>query len=146
MSHIPGHNVAADGGAGSQHDQNCDQLCLAKAQKHRHRKKERTQTDQLHEACRECRPHTEFRFAPVKGSAHCHDITYEYDCIFEKLVEELKPYDFVVNCRGNLVNLRHIEKIKGFNIYLDNGKELQIAQKRSSDFREEVNKFLQRNS
>ena len=74
------------------------------------------------------------------------DITYEYDCIFEKLVEELKPYDFVVNCRGNLVNLRHIEKIKGFNIYLDNGKELQIAQKRSSDFREEVNKFLQRNS
>ena len=25
------------------------------------------------------------------------DITYEYDCIFEKLVEELQPYDFVVN-------------------------------------------------
>ena len=74
------------------------------------------------------------------------DITYEYDCIFEKLVEELQPYDFVVNCRGNLVNLRHIEKIKGFTIYLDNGKELQIAQKRSSEFREEVNKFLQKNS
>ena len=74
------------------------------------------------------------------------DITYEYDCIFEKLVEELQPYAFVVNCRGNLVNLRHIEKIKGFIIYMDNGKELQIAQKRSSDFREEVNKFLQKNS
>ena len=74
------------------------------------------------------------------------DITYEYDCIFEKLVEELQPYDFVVNCRGNLVNLRHIEKIKDFIIYMDNGKELQIAQRRSNDFREEVNKFLQRNS
>ena len=74
------------------------------------------------------------------------DITYEYDCIFEKLVEELQPYDFVVNCRGNLVNLRHIEKIKGFIIYMDNGKELQIAQRRSNDFREEVNKFLQKNS
>ena len=74
------------------------------------------------------------------------DITYEYDCIFEKLVEELQPYDFVVNCRGNLVNLRHIEKIKGFIIYMDNGKELQIAQRRSNDFREEVNKFLRRNS
>lgn len=47
---------------------------------------------------------------------------------------------------ANLVNLRHIEKIKGFTIYMDNGKELQIAQKRSSDFREEVNKFLQKNS
>ena len=52
----------------------------------------------------------------------------------------------IVNCRGNLVNLRHIEKIKGFIIYMDNGKELQIAQRRSNDFREEVNKFLQKNS
>ena len=33
-----------------------------------------------------------------------------------------------MNCRGNLVNLRHIEKIKDFIIYMDNGKELQIAQ------------------
>ena len=29
---------------------------------------------------------------------------------------------------------------------MDNGKELQIAQRRSNDFREEVNKFLQKNS
>lgn len=74
------------------------------------------------------------------------DETYEYACIFEKLVEELQQYDFAVNCRGNLVNLRHIEKIKGFIIYLDNGKELQIAQKRIADFRLSMNEFLQRNS
>ena len=74
------------------------------------------------------------------------DETYEYACIFEKLVEELQQYDFVVNCRGNLVNLKHIEKIKGFIIYLDNGKELQIAQKRIADFRLSMNEFLQRNS
>lgn len=74
------------------------------------------------------------------------DETYEYECIFEKLVEELQQYDFVVNCRGNLVNLRHIEKIKGFYIYLDNGKILQIAQKRSAGFKEKMNMFLQRNS
>lgn len=74
------------------------------------------------------------------------DETYEYECIFEKLAEDLQQYDFVVNCRGNLVNLRHIEKIKGFTIYLDNGKELQIAQKRSVDFKEKMNVFLQKNS
>ena len=74
------------------------------------------------------------------------DETYEYECIFEKLVEELQQYNFAVNCRGNLVNLRHIEKIKGFSIYLDNGKELQIAQKRSVDFKEKMNAFLQKNS
>ena len=34
------------------------------------------------------------------------DITYEYDCIFEKLVEELQPYDFVVNCRGKVLRSR----------------------------------------
>lgn len=71
---------------------------------------------------------------------------YEYECVFEKLVEELQQYDFVVNCRGNLVNLRHIERIKGFSIYLDSGKELQIAQKRSADFKKSMNEFLQRNS
>ncbi len=74
------------------------------------------------------------------------DETYECECVFEKLVEELKQYDFVVNCRGNLVNLSHIEKIKGFSLFLDNGKELQIAQKRIVDFRSSMNEFLQRNS
>ena len=74
------------------------------------------------------------------------DETYECECVFEKLVEELQQYDFVVNCRGNLVNLSHIEKIKGFSIFLDNGKELQIAQKRIVDFRTKMNEFLQRNS
>ncbi len=72
--------------------------------------------------------------------------TYECECVFEKLVEELKQYNFVVNCRGNLVNLSHIEKIKGFSIYLDNGKELPIAQKRIVDFRLSMNEFLQKNS
>ena len=74
------------------------------------------------------------------------DETYECECVFEKLVEELQQYDFVVNCRGNLVNLSHIEKIKGFSIFLDNGKELHIAQKRIVDFRTKMNEFLQRNS
>lgn len=74
------------------------------------------------------------------------DETYECECVFEKLVEELQQYDFVVNCRGNLVNLSHIEKIKGFSIFLDNGKELQIAQKCIVDFRTKMNEFLQRNS
>ena len=74
------------------------------------------------------------------------DETYECECVFEKLVEELQQYDFVVNCRGNLVNLSHIEKIKGFSIFLDNVKELQIAQKLIVDFRTKMNEFLQRNS
>lgn len=71
---------------------------------------------------------------------------YECECVFEKLSEELKQYDFVVNCRGNLVNLSHVQRIKGYVLYLDNGKELAIAQKRIVDFRVQMNEFLQRNS
>lgn len=71
---------------------------------------------------------------------------YECDCVFEKLVEELEPYGFAVNSRGSLVNLSHVEKIKGFVVYLDNGNELSIAQKRIMEFREKLNAFLQGNT
>lgn len=74
------------------------------------------------------------------------DERYECDCVFEKLAEELGQYDFAVNSRGNLVNLRHVEKIKGLMVFLDNGKELPIAQKRIAEFREKLNGFLQGNS
>ena len=79
-----------------------------------------------------------------KAAIIMEDCRYECECTFENLVEELHPYDFAVNHRGCLINVRHIEKIQGFHIYLDNGKELSLAQKRSSDFREEMNKFLQK--
>lgn len=72
--------------------------------------------------------------------------TYECECIFENLVKELEQYDFTVNSRGSLVNLYHVEKIKGFILHLDSGKELQIAQKRMINFRKRLNEFLQRNS
>ncbi|MBR1391170.1 MAG: response regulator transcription factor [Lachnospiraceae bacterium] len=71
--------------------------------------------------------------------------TYEYECVFETLVKEMEQYDFAVNCRGYLVNLCHIAKIKGYVLYLDNGQELPIAQKRMEGFRLKINTFLQSN-
>ncbi len=55
---------------------------------------------------------------------------YEYSYVMEKLAGELEGYGFAVNCRGNLVNLRHISKIKGYDIYMDNGQILALSQKR----------------
>lgn len=72
--------------------------------------------------------------------------TYEYDCTFGSVVEEFLKYDFAVNCRGMMVNLRHILKMKGYTAFLDNGMELPIAQKRMEDFRKTLNEFLQKNS
>ena len=70
------------------------------------------------------------------------DRTYEYFCVMEDLARELEKYGFAVNCRGNLVNLRHIVKIKGYNIYLDNGQILSLAQKRTVQFKEKLNEFI----
>ena len=72
------------------------------------------------------------------------ETVYEYSYVMEKLVDELKDYGFVVNCRGSLVNLRHISKIKGYNIYMDNGQILALSQKRVAQFKEEMNEFIHR--
>lgn len=55
---------------------------------------------------------------------------YEFSYIMKKLAAELAAYGFMINARGSLVNLRHIVKIKGYDIYLDNGKILNLSQKR----------------
>lgn len=71
--------------------------------------------------------------------------TYEYPCVMEKLAGELENQGFVVNCRGNLINLRHVVKIKGYEIYMDNGGILPLSQRRVADFKEKLNDFLNNN-
>lgn len=70
--------------------------------------------------------------------------TYEYECVFETLTKELECHNFAVNCRGSLVNLSHVVKIKGGKIYLDNEHTLSLSQKRVADFKKRLNEFLQK--
>lgn len=72
--------------------------------------------------------------------------TYVYKCVFKKVVEELEQYGFVEICRGYLVNLRHVAKIKGYTVYMDNDRELHVSQCRLADFKKRLNAFVQRNS
>lgn len=67
---------------------------------------------------------------------------YEYSYVMEKLADDLEDYGFAVNCRGNLVNLQHIVKIKGYNVYMDNGQILALSQKRVAEFKEKMNEFI----
>lgn len=68
--------------------------------------------------------------------------TYEFSYVMESLVKELEGYGFAVNRRGMLVNLRHISKIKGYELYMDNGKVLALSQKRVAGFKEKMNEFI----
>lgn len=70
---------------------------------------------------------------------------YEFSYVMDKLSKELEVYGFVVNCRGSLVNLRHIIKIKGYDIYMDNGETLILSQKRAVEFKEKMNIFIHNN-
>lgn len=70
------------------------------------------------------------------------DKVYFYASVFERLSKQLENYGFAVNCRGSIINLSHIKRLKGYTIYLDNGEELLLTQKRVSDFKEKMNTYL----
>lgn len=72
----------------------------------------------------------------------CKEECYKFPYVMEILAEELKSSGFAVNCRGMLVNMLHIRKIKGYTIYLDNGKELPLSQKRKAEFAKQLNAFM----
>ena len=65
-----------------------------------------------------------------KAAIILEDCRYECECTFENLVEELQPYDFAVNHRGCLVNLRHIEKIRDFIFIWTMGKNCPLPKKK----------------
>lgn len=75
----------------------------------------------------------------------CQNNCYEFSYVMEKLANELKESGFEVNCRGMLVNMRHIRKIKGYALFMDNGQELALSQKRKADFVKRMNVFMHNN-
>lgn len=81
-----------------------------------------------------------------KVSIILEERTYICSCVMEKLTEELENYGFSTNYRGQLVNLRYISKIKGYDIYLYGGKKLPLSQKRAVEFKKIMNDFLHDNN
>lgn len=75
--------------------------------------------------------------------------TWEKEYIFVRqlkaVIELMKPYPFVRYHQNYLVNLQHVQKIKGYDVYLKNGDTLPVSQKKSAKFREQLNKFVQCN-
>lgn len=72
----------------------------------------------------------------------CQNDYYKFSYVMEKLTSELRELGFEVNCRGMLVNMRHIRKVKGYLLYMDNGQELSLSQKRKADFVKRMNVFM----
>lgn len=62
--------------------------------------------------------------------------------VMDELAEELKKENFAINSRGQLVNLKHIVTLKGYDLYLDNGENLRISKRRITAFKKQINDFL----
>lgn len=64
--------------------------------------------------------------------------TWEKEYIFVRqpkaVIELMKPYPFVRCHQNYLVNLQHVQKIKGYDVYLKNGDTLPVSQKSPPSF------------
>lgn len=61
----------------------------------------------------------------------------------KQLFEKLSKYNFEAPHKSYIVNMVHIKLIKGFNIELENGVTIPLAQKRAVIFKKRFNNFLQ---
>lgn len=64
----------------------------------------------------------------------------------KELSSKFSPYSFYSPHKSYLVNLKHISYIKGFDIFLDSGTILPLAQKRAVYFKSIFQQYLERKS
>ncbi len=70
---------------------------------------------------------------------------YYFTGKMKNLIQKVQIYNFESCHQNYLVNLKFVSKIKGYDIYLEDKEQLPVSQKRSSDFRKKLNKFIQGN-
>ena len=67
---------------------------------------------------------------------------YEYTDVISSLEARMQPYGFETSCRGILVNLRNVMKIKGYEVILRNGASVPLSQKRVMEFKKRLNECV----
>lgn len=63
----------------------------------------------------------------------------------KNLIDKMDAYSFESCHQSYLINLKYVKKIKGYDVYLKNGEKLPVSQKKSAEFREKMNLFIQKN-
>lgn len=67
---------------------------------------------------------------------------YIYTEAMNKLEEKTRPLGFEMCCRGILVNLERVMRIKMYDILLDTGGKVPLSQRRVKEFKERMNEYL----
>lgn len=68
---------------------------------------------------------------------------YEATYSLKQLLEKLHQYNFASPHKSFIVNMLHVKSIKGFEIIMENGECIPLAQKRAVEFKATFNDFLQ---
>ena len=66
---------------------------------------------------------------------------YQERISLEQILEELGEAEFMMIERGFIVNITHIDSVKGRTILLDNGEQLSISRGRYAEVRERLHTF-----
>lgn len=67
---------------------------------------------------------------------------YEYPGIISELAENQRQNGFETSCRGILVNLNNVMKIRGYEVVLRNGASVPLSQKRVTEFKKRLNEYV----
>lgn len=62
----------------------------------------------------------------------------------KNLIHKMRDYPFESCHQSYLVNLKHVKKLKGYELFLKNGERIPVSQKKSAEFRERMNRFIQK--
>lgn len=85
-------------------------------------------------------------FEYLKSQKKIAIITSKQKFIFSETMRELEermyPLGFATSCRGLLINIEKIMRIKGYTILMNNGEQLPLSQRRVSQFKERMNEFI----
>lgn len=80
-----------------------------------------------------------------KTQMACMDDRYVVDERIKDLADRFRPYGFSMPHKSFVINMRHISKIKGYDILLTNDMVIPISQKRAVEFKEEFHCYLKNN-
>lgn len=69
------------------------------------------------------------------------DGEYRERITMDELVKQLNSFEFIVVERGYIVNMRHIAKLKGKTIWLDNGDQVIISRARMTQVKNTINTY-----
>lgn len=84
-----------------------------------------------------------FEYLSRKAIINTSQGKYTASYTLKELLEKLERYDFNSPHKSFIVNLLHVKVIKGFDIFMENGEKIPLAQKRAAEFRIKFNNYLQ---